>query len=120
MHNSIDPWRRSVSDEKLSKVLKMYNENFSDDIGNVENLRDSDNYGALGLARLLVIPDNKEPIDHIRDLSLAARYGYEANATRDADIQHSAARILASYYEFDWKEDIIAHEDEREGELGTE
>lgn len=118
MHNSIDPWRRSVSDENLDAVLKNHSEQFTDEIQTVDDLREYDD--ALALARLLVIPNNKEPIDHTRDLSLAAKNGYKANATRVADIQHQAARILASYYGFEWKEDIIAHEDEREGELGTE
>lgn len=117
MHESIDPWRRTVDKSKLREVLKKHNDSFSTDIESVGDLREYDD--ALGLARLLAVPEYKKDIDHTRDLSLAAKKGYKANATRVADKQHAAARILADYHGFDWKKDIIEKDEERLGELGT-
>lgn len=115
MHSSIDPWRAEENEDKLQEVIETHSESFSDSITDVRSLRQYD--GALALAKLLIVPDTKEPIDHTRDLSLAAKKGYEANATHSADKQHAAARILADYYGFDWKNDIIAKDEDRLGEL---
>lgn len=118
MHKSIDPWRHGAEDNRLQDVLEKHGEQFVDRIEDARDLREYDD--ALALAKLLVVPDNKRPVDHTRDLSLAARKGYEANATHLADKQHQAARILAEYHGFDWKKDIIEREEERIGELGNE
>lgn len=115
MHESIDPWKRNVSDRQLEKVLEDHREQFVDKIETVEDLKRYED--ALALARLLVVSE-KRPIDHTRDLSLAARKGYEENATRVADKLHQAARILAEYHGFDWKSDIVEKEEKRIGELG--
>ena len=115
MHSSIDPFRTDVPDNKLQAVLEKHNEAFADKIETVQDLKQYTD--ALDLAKVLYVPTNKDPIDHTRDLSLAAKKGYKVNATELADKQHQAARILAEYYDFDWKQDVIAKEDLREGKL---
>jgi hypothetical protein len=118
MDISIDPWKRKVTDEELESVLEKHGDAFVESMQSPRDLRDYDD--AIALARLLVIPNSKQPIDHTRDLSLAAKKGYQANATRLADKQHQAARILADFHSFDWKNDVIAYEEERIGELGSD
>lgn len=114
MHESIDP-ERFEKNKNLEEVLDTHEDAFDDKIDTVADLRDY-KY-ALGLAKLLVIPDNKEPIEHIRDLSLASKESFRYNAPSLGHKQVTASKILADHHEIDWKTEVREKEEERRGKL---